>query len=101
MEVVMQQNKLYVGNLPYTIDESKLEEIFSAYGDLDEVKLIRDRDTGRSRGFAFITFATQHAAEKALEQDGKEIDGQAIKVNMAKEKGSRGGRGGQKRYSRW
>lgn len=97
----MQQNKLYVGNLPYAIDESKLDEIFSSYGDIDEIKLIRDRETGRSRGFAFITFATQQAAEKALEQDNKSIDGQAIKVNIAKEKGSRGGRGGQKRYSRW
>jgi heterogeneous nuclear ribonucleoprotein A1/A3 len=99
MEVVMQQNKLYVGNLSYTIDESKLEEVFSAYGEMDEIKLIRDRDTGRSRGFAFITFSTQQAAEKALEQNGKEIEGQAIKVNMAKEKGSRGGRFGQRRYS--
>lgn len=95
----MQQNKLYVGNLSYTIDESKLEEVFSAYGEMDEIKLIRDRDTGRSRGFAFITFSTQQAAEKALEQNGKEIEGQAIKVNMAKEKGSRGGRFGQRRYS--
>ncbi|MGA1839481.1 MAG: RNA recognition motif domain-containing protein [bacterium] len=95
----MQQNKLYVGNLPYTIDEAKLEEVFSAYGDMDEIKLIRDRDTGRSRGFAFITFATQQAAEKALEQDGKEMEGQAIKVNMAKEKSGKGGRFGQRRYT--
>lgn len=97
----MQQNKLYIGNLPYAIDESKLDKIFSSYGDIDEIKLIRDRETGRSRGFAFITFAMQHAAEKALEQNSREIGGQAIKVNMAKERGSRGGRGGQKRYSRW
>ena len=101
MEVVMQQNKLYVGSLPYTIDESQLEEIFSSYGDLDEIKLIRDRDTGRSKGFAFITFATQHAAEKALEQNGKEIDGQTIKVNIAKEKDARGGRGSRYRHSKW
>ena len=98
----MQQNKLYVGNLPYTVDESQLNEIFSSYGDIDEVKLIRDRETGRSKGFAFITFATQHAAEKALEQNGKEVGERTIKVNIAKEKsGQGGGRGGRNRRSRW
>ena len=101
MEVVMQQNKLYIGNLPYTIDESELKELFSSYGDLDEIKLIRDWETGRSKGFAFITFTTQHAAEKALEQNDKEIGGKAIKVNIAKEKGSRGRRGGGNRGPRW
>ncbi|MGA1824990.1 MAG: RNA recognition motif domain-containing protein [bacterium] len=97
----MQQNKLYVGNLPYTIDESGLKELFSSYGDVDDIKLIRDWDTGRSKGFAFITFSTQHAAEKALEQNEKEIDGKTIKVNIAKEKSGRGHRGGGNRGSRW
>ncbi|MGA1868397.1 MAG: RNA recognition motif domain-containing protein [bacterium] len=97
----MQQNKLYVGNLPYGVDESELKEIFSSYGDLEEVKLIRDWETGRSKGFAFITFSTQHAAEKALEQNGKEVSGKAIRVNIAKEKGGRGRKGGGNRGPRW
>ena len=94
----MQQNKLYVGNFPYSVDESQLRDIFSAYGEIEELALIKDRETGRSKGFAFITFASQQAAEKALEQNGKEIAGRQLKVNLAQEKeskgGSRGGRSG-------
>ncbi len=96
----MQQNKLYVGNFPYSVDESQLREMFSAYGEIQDIALIKDRETGRSKGFAFITFASQQAAEKALELNGKDVDGRAIKVNMAQEKESRGGRGGGGR-SRW
>jgi cold-inducible RNA-binding protein len=101
MEEMMQQNKLYVGNLPYTFGEAQLEEIFSPYGDIEEIKLIRDRDSGRSKGFAFITFVTQHAAENALEQNGKEMSGQTLKVNIAKEKPARGGKGSWNKRSRW
>lgn len=96
----MQQNKLYVGNFPYSIDESQLREMFSSYGEIQDIALIKDRETGRSKGFAFITFASQQAAEKALELNGKDVDGRALKVNMAQEKESRGGRGGGGR-SRW
>ena len=63
----MQQNKLYVGNLAFSATQSDVETAFSSYGELDEVRLITDRDTGRSRGFAFVTFSTQHDAESALE----------------------------------
>ncbi len=99
----MQQNKLYVGNLPYSVDESELEALFSTYGDVEEIKLIRDRQTGRSKGFAFVTFETQHAAETALEQNGKEVGGRALKVNIAKDRGSPsgGGRGGRTSRPRW
>ena len=97
----MQQNKLYVGNFPYSVDESQLREMFSAYGDIQDIALIKDRETGRSKGFAFITFASQQAAEKALDLNGKEVDGRALKVNMAQEKESRGGRGGGGGRSRW
>lgn len=90
----MQQNKLYVGNFPYSVDEAQLRELFSPHGEIQEIALIMDRETGRSKGFAFITFASQQAAEKALALNGKEIDGRALKVNMAQEKESRGGRGG-------
>jgi RNA recognition motif-containing protein len=99
--VTMQQNKLYVGNFPYSVDETQLREMFSAYGDIQDIALIKDRETGRSKGFAFITFASQQAAEKALALNGKEVEGRALKVNMAQEKESRGGRGGGGGRSRW
>ena len=96
----MQQNKLYVGNLPFSVDEAQLRELFSDYGEISELAMITDRETGRSKGFAFITFATQQAAEKALELDGKDLGGRKLRVNMAQERdskggGGRGGRGGR------
>lgn len=91
----MKQNKLYVGNFPFTVEESQLRDIFAPYGDIEELAMIMDRDTGRPKGFAFITYAEQQAAEKAMqEQDGKDLDGRALKVNMAQDKPARGGRGG-------
>jgi RNA recognition motif-containing protein len=102
----MQQNKLYVGNLPFSADEAQLRELFSAYGEISELAMITDRDTGRSKGFAFLTFATQQAAEKALELDGKDLGGRNMRVNIAQERekkgggrgGNRGGRGGGPRW---
>lgn len=90
----MQQNKLYIGNFPYSVTESQLRDIFSAYGEIQDLAMIMDRETGRPKGFAFITFATQQSAEKALEQNGKDLSGRALKVNMATEKPSGGGGGG-------
>lgn len=94
----MSQNKLYVGNFPYSVNEDQLRGIFSQYGEISELALIMDRDTGRPKGFGFITFATQEAAEKALEQNGNDLDGRPLKVNMAIDK-PRGGSGGQR--PRW
>jgi len=96
----MQQNKLYVGNFPFSVEEAQLRELFSDYGEISELAMITDRETGRSKGFAFITFATQQAAEKALELDGKDLGGRKLRVNMAQERdskggGGRGGRGGR------
>jgi len=97
----MQQNKLYVGNFPYSVDEAQLRGIFSQYGEISELALIMDRDTGRPKGFGFLTFATQAAAEKALEQNGKDVGGRPLKVNVATDKPRTGGfRGGGNR-SRW
>jgi len=87
----MQQNKLYVGNFPFSVDEAQLRELFSAYGEISELALITDRDTGRSKGFAFITFASQQAAEKALELDGKDLGGRKLRVNIAQEREKKGG----------
>ena len=96
----MQQNKLYVGNFPFSVEEAQLRELFSDYGEISELAMITDRETGRSKGFAFITFATQQAAEKALELDGKDLGGRKLRVNIAQEReskggGGRGGRGGR------
>ncbi|HET7395318.1 MAG TPA: RNA-binding protein [Gammaproteobacteria bacterium] len=97
----MQQNKLYVGNFPYSVDESQLRDLFGEYGEITELALIMDRDTGRPKGFGFITFANQAAAEKALELNGKDLGGRPLKVNVATDKPRTGGgdRGGNR--PRW
>lgn len=88
----MQQNKLYVGNFPYSVDEEQLRALFSPYGQITDLAMIMDRETGRPKGFAFITFAAQQAAEKAIEQNGRDLGGRPLKVNMAMERdSSRGG----------
>jgi RNA recognition motif-containing protein len=88
--------KLYVGGLSWETDESLLRSTFEAYGELDEVKVISDRDTGRSRGFGFVTFADRKQADEAIAAlDGKQLDGRTITVNEARDRGdSRGGGGG-------
>ena len=91
----MAQNKLYVGNFPYSVDEAQLRALFSTYGDITDIALIMDRETGRPKGFGFITFATQAAAEAALELDGRDLGGRPLKVNMAMERDSRSGGGGR------
>jgi RNA recognition motif-containing protein len=96
----MQQNKLYVGNLLYSVDDAQLRELFGQYGEIEELNLIMDHYTARPKGFAFITFATQQAAEMALAQNGKDFGGRPLKVNMAEEKKS-GGRGGRGNARRW
>lgn len=88
--------KLYVGGLSWNTDESILRSTFEKYGDLDEVKVISDRDTGRSRGFGFVTFADGDQADQAISaMDGKQLDGRTISVNEARDRNdSRGGGGG-------
>ena len=91
--------KLYVGNLPYSADEGTLEDLFSQCGTVDSVKLITDRDTGRSKGFAFVEMSTDEEAESAISQwDGQDCEGRQMKVNEAKPMEPRsnggGGRGG-------
>ena len=94
--------KLYVGNLPYSATEAEIETMFSEYGELMSVVLIKDRETGRAKGFGFVEFQNQADAEKALELDGRELDGRALKVNMAKPRETGGGgRGGDRGGRRW
>jgi RNA recognition motif-containing protein len=98
----MSQSKIYVGNLSYDTTPEGVQEHFAQYGAIAEAKLITDRDTGRSRGFAFITYSEQQDAQSALAADGESLDGKALRVNMAKEDGGRGGRGGAGgRGGRW
>jgi len=76
--------KLYVGNLPFSVDQSKLEELFSSYGEIEEATVISDKFSGRSKGFGFVTFVDDSAGEKAIaEMNEKEIEGRALKVNEA------------------
>ncbi|MDH5655276.1 MAG: RNA-binding protein [Spirochaetia bacterium] len=87
--------KLFVGGLSWDTSEQSFQNAFSAYGDIEEARIITDRDTGRSRGFGFITFSEKSSGITAIsEMDGSELDGRTIKVNQAEDKpaGSGGGR---------
>ena len=88
---------IFVGNLPYDVDETAIEEVFSAHGTVSNVKLLTDRDSGSSRGIAFVTMDDLKEAQAAIKaMDGEEIGGRAIKVNQAREReqGGRPGGGG-------
>ncbi|MBM4397412.1 MAG: RNA-binding protein [Deltaproteobacteria bacterium] len=90
------KNKLFVGGLAWATTEASLRSAAQAYGDVEDVKVITDRDTGRSKGFGFVTFATDEAAAKCKsEMDGQVIDGRPVKVDYPREREDRGGdRGG-------
>jgi len=84
--------KLYVGNLPFETTEEDLRELFEQHGPTTSVRVIMDRDTGRSRGFGFVEFETEANAQSALQAlDGKDLGGRALRVNEAQDKGGRGG----------
>ncbi|QKJ32369.1 RNA-binding protein [Mucilaginibacter mali] len=92
--------KIFVGSLPYKVEEADLQELFAAYGEVSSVKIITDRETGRSKGFGFIEMADDESAQKAIDGlNGTEISGRTIAVSQAEERkpstgGSRGGYGG-------
>lgn len=85
---------MFVGNLPFTVTEEELRTMFEEHGAIESLKLITDRETGRSRGFAFVEMenAEADAAMKAL--NGKDMGGRNIKVNQAEERKPRSGGGG-------
>ena len=92
--------KLFVGGLSWDTNDEGLNEAFARFGEVTEAKVITDRDTGRSRGFGFVTFSDPAAANKVIEEmDGQELDGRTIKVNEAQERERTGGgpRGGGER----
>jgi len=79
-------NKIYVGNLPYTSSEEDLQNFFSSCGSINDVHIIKDRETGRSRGFGFVTFDTTEGFQAALEQNNQELDGRSLRINKAEDK---------------
>lgn len=92
--------KLFVGSLSWNTDDQGLRAAFEPHGELVEVTVISDRDTGRSRGFGFVTFADDEAADKAIAAlNGTELDGRTIKVDVAQAKNR--DRDGGGRGNRW
>lgn len=80
-------SKLYVGNLPFQTTDEDLEALFSVHGTVVQANVITDRETGRSRGFGFVTFETPEAAQAAQAAlDGQDHNGRALKVNEAQDK---------------
>lgn len=92
-------SKLFVGGLSWDTTDDSLRNGFESFGELDEVKVILDRETGRSRGFGFVSFKDAANAQSAIEEmDGRELDGRSIRVNEANDRPQRGGGGGGDRW---
>jgi RNA recognition motif-containing protein len=88
-------NRLYVGNLSYDSTAETLRQSFAAFGEVTDVHVVMDRESGRSRGFGFVTMGDDAQAQKAIaEMNGALVDGRPLKVNEAQERPSRGGGGG-------
>jgi cold-inducible RNA-binding protein len=91
---ISMSTKLYVGNLAFQTTTQELEQLFGQAGTVQSASVVEDRDTGRSRGFAFVEMSSQEEAASAIEQfNGKELGGRALKVNEAKPRENRGGGG--------
>jgi cold-inducible RNA-binding protein len=87
--------KLYVGNLSFQTTSQDLTDLFSQAGTVESAQIIEDRETGRSKGFAFVEMSTNQEAASAIDQfNGKEVSGRMLKVNEAKPREERGGGGG-------
>jgi RNA recognition motif-containing protein len=104
-------NRLYVGNLSFSLQPEALRQAFSASGDVTDVHIVSDRESGQSRGFGFVTMGNAHEAANAISaMNGTMLDGRALRVNEAEEKpqrsggsggGGRGGSNGRGRGDRW
>jgi RNA recognition motif-containing protein len=94
-------SKLFVGNLSFNTTENDLQDAFAAHGTVTETNLMMDRMTNRPRGFAFVTMSSPEEAQKAIAaMNGKDMDGRALTVNVAKPREERtGGGGGRREYS--
>ncbi|MCC6540346.1 MAG: RNA-binding protein [Bryobacterales bacterium] len=86
---------IFVGNLSFGVTEDSLRSAFEAYGTVDRVSVVKDRDTGQARGFGFVEMSDDGEANRAINAlNGKELDGRAMNVNEARPKEERGGGGG-------
>ena len=97
----MSNNKLFVGNNSFNTTENDLQDAFAAHGTVLEANLMTDRTSGRPRGFGFVTMSTPDEAQAAIGAlNGRQIDGRALTVNVARprEERGRGSRGGQRQY---
>lgn len=91
---------IFVGNLSFNTNEDELRQMFEAYGQVDRVSIMTDRDTGRSRGFGFVEMASNEDGEKAITAlNGSQVGGRALNVNEARPKTERAGGGGRDRGS--
>jgi RNA recognition motif-containing protein len=89
------ESKLYVGNLSYSATEEELQELFSQAGTVKSVTIVKDRETGRARGFAFVEMGTDAEAQQAINLlNGTNFMERALKINVARPREDRGGRGG-------
>jgi cold-inducible RNA-binding protein len=98
-----QVKNIFVGNLSFDATESAVRSMFEAYGTVDRVNIVTDRDTGRARGFGFVEMGDNTEGEKAIAAlNGRDMDGRALNVNEARPKENRaGGNGGGQRQNRW
>lgn len=81
------KNKIYIGNLSFKTSEGDLESFLSQFGNVVDVRIIKDRDTGRSKGFGFAEFETTEARDKAIAgMNGQDFDGRSLRVNIAEDK---------------
>jgi len=88
-------HKIYVGNLSWNTDDNALREVFGQWGSIVDSIVMRDRETGRSRGFGFVTYGSEAEAQNAINNmNERELDGRRVKVNLANARGSGGGGGG-------
>ena len=79
------KNKLYVGNLPYSLDSDQLRNLFAEFGEITEARVITDRHSGRSKGFGFVEFTNEEDAQKAIDaMSGKDVEGRNLVVNVAR-----------------
>jgi cold-inducible RNA-binding protein len=91
---ISMSTKLYVGNLAFQTTSQELQQLFGQAGTVHSASVVEDRDTGRSRGFAFVEMSSEEEATSAIDQfNGKEVGGRALKVNEAKPRENRGGGG--------
>ena len=94
--------RLFIGNLSFDTNELELRDLFTQNGTVVDLKVVTDRETGRSRGFAFVEMSSQDEANTAIsELNGREFGGRTIKVNEAEERGARAGGSGSGGQRRW